>query len=167
MLISPANCAAALAAADGRRRGTGPSDVICEETDDTTADLVDLASRATTLIIVGGDGLGVSLRCQRAWVEGRSSFPSLLDGSAGQSGTAAPDLDGGGGRGGDGDSNRLELMFLPRSIADLLRIGSREDPDLPLPGGAFFPVVQRPEAACEQVTACVPCPRPLRAEDAL
>ena len=89
----------------------------------------------------------------------------LLVGSAGQSGTAAPDLGGGGGRGGERDSDRLEPMFLPRSITDLLRWGSREDPDVPLPGGAFFPAVRQPEADCERVTACVPGPWPLRTED--
>ena len=123
--------------------------------------LVDLASRATASLIVGGDDSGVSLRhlrCRPAWVMGRSSLPSLFAGSAS---TAISHLGGGGGRGGEGP------MFLPRSIADLPRIGSMEDPDLPLLCGAFFPAVWRPEADCERVTACVPHPRPLIAEDAL
>ena len=123
--------------------------------------LAALISRATTSLILGGDGSEVSfwrLRCRAARFKGRSSLTSLLDGSVGQSGTAALDLGGGGERGGAGDRDRLELIFLPRSIADFPRIGSWEDPDLPLPGLAFFPGARRAEVDCKGVTACVPLP---------
>ena len=93
-------------AAAGRRCGTGPSDVICDNTDDTAVTLAALTSRATTSFILGGDGSGVSFWRLRQWAarfEGCSLLTSLLDGSVSQSGTATPDLGVGGGRGGEGD----------------------------------------------------------------
>ena len=59
ILSSPHSRTTDPAAADGRRRGTGPSDVICEDTEDTAVVLAALISQATTSLIFGGDASGV------------------------------------------------------------------------------------------------------------